>query len=143
MIQFDIHFQNAKEAQMETVKTFLDNLSEKAKMAMAAIKDDYSGAQKGEYPNQSKDYIDHHADVFEAADLEILLKNTDKTLSVHDQLFSLVHLHRVGFYVGFAVSAPVLVVLDHKISANGVTTDYLIVVSMDELGEVKSIDMES
>lgn len=133
-IQLDINSESgsADKELMDTVKMFIENLSAYKVKANEAIIADFKNDET------VKDYIDHHLEVIDEDESDIILKDTDKKLSKEEQLLSLLHLVRVGFYLD---DQEEFAVFDFTIGRE--ITDYLVVVKFNRQGGVEYIEMES
>ncbi len=114
------------------VNRILENLDEFDKKAKIEITSDF-------YKNGTVlEYIEHHLSELNETQIADLLKSSDKTLTEKQNLLAKLKLHRIGFYPenknGFAI-------FDYTIGKE--FTDYLIVVEINENGQIVDIRTES
>lgn len=114
------------------VKRILENLDEFDKKAKTEITSDFS--KNGTV----LEYVEHHLSELTETQIAELLKSSDKTLTEKQNLLAKIKLHRIGFYPednnGYAI-------FDYTIGKE--FTDYLIVVEIDENGQIIDIRTES
>ena len=112
------------------VQRILENLSEFDKKAKKKILFDFS--KNGTV----FEYIEHHLSELNKTQISELLKSSDKTLSDEQNLLAIIKLHRIGFYPENGIT-----IFDYTIGKKN--TDYLIVVEINENGEIVDIRTES
>lgn len=120
----------------ETIKptiTFLENISEIEKTASDQVKSDFvNGAIV-------RGYIEHHVKEFNDEDLKSLgIDATDSSEDKKQKILNKIHLKRIGFYPEEGNS---FAIFDFTISED--LTQYLIVLSFDNNGELVDIYTES
>ena len=114
------------------VKQILENLAEFDKKAKKEIASDFS--KNGTV----FEYIEHHLSELNETQIAELLKSSDKTLNDKQNLLAKIKLHRVGFY---PEKENGIAIFDYTIGKE--FTDYLIVVEINENGEIVDIRTES
>ena len=133
-VQLDLNFDEdtAVNANIDLVKKVIDNLVDYAAKAYNSILNDFKTE------DTVKDYIEHHLEYIDKNELDRLLFDSDKNLSVAEQLLSKLHLERVGFY---PEDKNDFAIFDYTIGRE--VTNYLIVVKFDSRGSVVDLIMES
>lgn len=131
-IYIDLNFDEDQThaSKLEYVKSFLTAPDVLITNAAGAVIKDFS--ENG----VTKDYVDHHLVAISPDELSEILRDADKSQSLADQLFSVLRLYRIGFY-----PEDGHIVMDHNLGIG--VTDYIVVVNLNEMGQVVSIDMES
>jgi hypothetical protein len=85
-----------------------------------------------------KDYIEHHLEVMEKAELEELLKNVNKEEETENQLLSVMKIVRIGFYPD---EDSHYAVFDFSIGTD--ETDYRITIRYNNVGNFDSLEFVS
>ena len=133
-IQLDINTESESVGKhlMDIVKKFLESLTSYKVKAKAAILANFESG------GMVKEYIEHHLEIIDEDELEIILRNANHKLSKEQQLLSLIHFVRLGFYLD---SEEAFAVMDYTIGRD--ITQYLVVTFFNNSGEITSITMES
>jgi hypothetical protein len=133
-IQLDINIESTPTsiAKLEIVKSIIENLAIYNDKSKKAITTDF---KKG---GDVRDYIEHHIEDIDNDELEAILKDHDKSLPVDEQLLSLMHLKRIGFYLD---DEEQYAIFDYTIGRE--ITQYVIVVKFDNNGNIEYLTMES
>jgi len=114
------------------VKLILENLAEFDEKAKTKIASDFS--ENGTV----LEYIEHHLSELNETQISELLKSSDKQLTDKQNLLAKLKLHRIGF---FPENKNGIAIFDYTIGKE--FTDYLIVVEINEKGEIVDIRTES
>ncbi|MGN8069735.1 DUF2004 domain-containing protein [Mucilaginibacter sp. SG564] len=133
-IQLDINFDetNIEPGRLAVLKSYLDDLP---KIIDTAKKEIFNDFDQGD---AVKEYLTFHTEELDQSDLDKLLKNTDKNLSIDLQLLSILKLRRIGFYPDEEEEFAILdFILDKDIS------QYILVVKMNDNKTLDHITMES
>jgi hypothetical protein len=133
-VQLDINFDetNIDPAKLSILKEYLD---EPQAIINTAKKEIFNDFKNGE---DVKDFLAYHIDEFDQSELDDLLNHADKTLSIEQQMLSVLTLRRIGFYPD---NDDVFAVFDFVFS--GDVSQYILVVNMNDSKTVDSITMES
>jgi hypothetical protein len=119
-------------AKLSYVKSCLDDLPNIISMARKAIRADFDN------DGIAKDYITQHLEQFDEATLVDLFQGTEAIVAPTEKLFTKIHFKRIGFYPDSGTHSTVI---DFTVGRD--YTQYLIVVFMDDRGNISSVDMES
>lgn len=95
-IELDINFENKAAAVVKDRLIEIDAFLNKLKKQETEIKAFIALDFKNE--GVTKEYIEHHAEELDAAELDTLVDRTNKEQPIEEQLLSKLYLHRVGFY---------------------------------------------
>lgn len=98
------------------------------------IEQDY----KDEDADTVREYIDHHLDELGETEISELIDTSNKKISQGDQLVKKLHLVRMGLYPD---SEDQFAIFDYSIGPE--ITQYLVVLFIDEFGNLDYITMES
>jgi hypothetical protein len=133
-IQLDINFDHTtiNPDRLFILKSYLDEPQAIINIAKIGIFNDF------ENDEDVKEFLTFHIEELDQNDLDNLLKHADKTLSLEDQMLSILKLRRIGFYPYEDDEFAILdFVLDEDIS------QYILVVKMNNSKTVDNITMES
>ncbi len=133
-IQLDLNFEkdSSDKSSIDLVNGFIENLADYSTKAHNAIINDFKTDET------VREYIEHHLEDIDIDELDILLIDTDKTLSTEEQLMSKFRLERVGFY---PEDENDFAIFDYTIGRH--VTNYLIVIKFDSNGSIVDLTMES
>ncbi len=133
-IQLDINFEETtiSHDKLFVLKSYLEAPQAIINIAKEEIINDYSNGEN------VQEFLIFHIEELDQSDLDSLLKHTDKTLSLEEQILSVLKLKRIGFYPYEDDEFAILdFVLDENIS------QYILVVKMNNTKNVDHITMES
>jgi hypothetical protein len=133
-VQLDINFDETtiNPDKLLILKSYLDAPQAIIDIAKKEIINDFAN---GEDVNE---FLTFHIEELDQSDLDNLLKHADKTLSLEEQILSILKLRRIGFYPYEDDEFAILdFVLDENIS------QYILVVKMNNTKTVDNITMES
>jgi hypothetical protein len=133
-IQLDINFDETTidPDKLLTVMNYLDELQAIIGIAKKGIFNDFENGE------DVKEFLTFHIEELDKSDLDSLLKHADKTLSLEQQILSILKLRRIGFYPDDDDEFAILdFVLDKEIS------QYILVVKINDSKTVDHITMES
>lgn len=119
---------------LEAAGRFLTQLADYDFKIKKLLQEDY----QDEDADTVRTYLEHHLDELPEDELDELLTGTDKKRSREEQLFSRLHLVRVGFYPH---QEDQFAVFDYSIGED--ITQYLIAVILNESGVLNYMTMES
>ncbi|MFK8102328.1 MAG: DUF2004 domain-containing protein [Saprospiraceae bacterium] len=112
-LAIDINFENkggAIKDRLTEIDAFLKNLAKYETEISAFINLDFKNE------GVTKEYIKHHAEELDAAELDALVDRGNKELSIEEQLLSKLYIHSVGFYPDNNFSAILDCRINHKVS---------------------------
>jgi hypothetical protein len=94
-VQIDVNFDETSIAYSDLLilKSYLDDLPVVIEIAKNGIFKDFN---KGV---DVKEFLNFHIDELDKNELDSLLKNADKSISIERQLLSVIKLRRIGFYL--------------------------------------------
>ena len=133
-IQLDINFDETTidPDKLLTVKNYLDELQAIIGIAKNGIFNDFENGE------DVKEFLTFHIEELDQSDLDSLLTHADKTLSLEQQILSILKLRRIGFYPDADDEFAILdFVLDEEIS------QYILVVKINDHKTIDHITMES
>lgn len=133
-LDLDLNFESSSldKDKLNLIIKILENLKEWSEKTKEFIKKEF---QTG---SEVDDYIEFHLEELFEEDLEKLLKTADKEITQKEQLLSVLKLERIGFYPEDTRHYAIFdFVTDREISDN------LLVVKLNEKGELDLITMES
>jgi hypothetical protein len=133
-IQLDINFDGTTidPDKLLTVKNYLDDLQAIIGIAKKGIFNDFENGE------DVKEFLTFHIEELDQSDLDSLLTHADKTLSLEQQILSILKLRRIGFYPDADDEFAILdFVLDEEIS------QYILVVKINDHKTIDHITMES
>jgi len=133
-IQLDVNFdENSIELdRLLILKNYLENLSELIDLAEKEIQTDFSNGE------EVKEFITFHIEELDKDDIDNLLKEADKNLSIEQQILSILKLKRIGFYPDDEDNFAVL-----DFTLNEDLSQYILVVNITENKALNYITMES
>ncbi|WCT09830.1 DUF2004 domain-containing protein [Mucilaginibacter jinjuensis] len=134
-IELDINFneESIEPAKLLILKSYLDDLPGIINVAQTEIDNDFKNGE------DVKEFLDFHTEELDKDELENLLKDADKNLSVEQQILSVLKLRRIGFYPD--EEDELFAVLDFIIDED--ISQYILVVKMNSDKAVDHITMES
>jgi uncharacterized protein YbcC (UPF0753/DUF2309 family) len=133
-IQLDLNFDETsiEPDRLLIVKSYLDDLSAIIDIAQKEIDNDFANG------DEVQEFLNFHTTEMDQDELDDLLKNADKSLSVDQQILSVVQLKRIGFYPEEEDEFAILdFVLHEEVS------QYILIVKMSDSKTVDHITMES
>jgi hypothetical protein len=133
-IQLDLNFDETSinPDKLLILKSYLDAPQAIINIAKKGILNDYENGE------DVKEFLTFHSEELDQSDLNNLLKHADKSLSLEEQLLSILKLRRIGFYPYEDDEFAILdFVLDEDVS------QYILVVKMNNTKTVDNITMES
>lgn len=139
-LNIDLNFEGKtiSEAEIEKVKTFLDNISKFDAQNKIHIQDDFETQ-----PSMTVDYINFYLDEFDDEELSEIIGINDKQTSKEIQLLNQLKLVRIGFYPDGKYDSESHAVFDYSIDLDGEPSNQLLVVIIDKNGELDHITWES
>ena len=102
------------------VDSFLEDLENQEHKIRSFLKKDFENS------GIAKEFIDIYIEFYEGEFIEPLIKNSDRSLSIKERLYSIIYLHRIGFYP--EEDDDVFAVFDYTIGRD--ITDQLLVVNV-------------
>lgn len=133
-VQLDVNFEEKtiNPDKLLILKSYLDSPQAIINIAKEAIINDFANGE------DVKEFLTFHIEELDQNDLGNLLKQADNTLSLEEQILSVLKLRRIGFYPYDDDEFAILdFVLDEDIS------QYILVVKMNNNKTVDNITMES
>lgn len=133
-VQLDVNFEEKtiNPDKLLILKSYLDSPQAIINIAKEAIINNFANGE------DVKEFLTFHIEELEQSDLDNLLRDTDKTLSLEEQILSVLKLRRIGFYPYDNDEFAILdFVLDEEIS------QYILVVKLNNNKTVDNITMES
>lgn len=133
-VQLDVNFEEKtiNPDKLLILKSYLDSPQAIINIAKEAIINNFANGE------DVKEFLTFHIDELNQNDLGNLLKQADKTLSLEEQILSVLKLRRIGFYPYDNDEFAILdFVLDEEIS------QYILVVKLNNNKTVDNITMES
>ncbi|HMG07129.1 MAG TPA: DUF2004 domain-containing protein [Mucilaginibacter sp.] len=133
-VQLDINFDetNIDPAKLDTLKKYLDEPQAIINIAKKEIFNDFENGE------DVKEFLTYHIEELDQSELDNLLNHADKTLSLEQQILSILKLRRIGFYPD---DDDIFAVLDFVLSED--ISQYILVVKMNDSKTVDHITMES
>ncbi len=133
-ITLDLNFdeESIDESRLTPIAKFLNELPAMISKAELDVKADF---EKGK---TTKEYIDYILEEFGEEEIKEILKTANQDQSKEQQMYSKLHLHRIGIY---PENDSYNRVFDFTIGKH--LLDYLVVVVMDNNNELEEIVMES
>ncbi len=135
-IQIDLNFENKTidTITMDKVKKFIENIEKCDKLNKTYILNDYND----EDGDTVRSYLEHHLEEVEKEELSNLINFDDKTTEPELQLLKKLKLVRVGLYPD---NEDNFAIFDYSIGEE--ITNYLVVINIDENGQLDYMTMES
>jgi Protein of unknown function (DUF2004) len=134
-LDLDLNFENTSinEDKFNQTVTILENLKESIDKVKGFINND---RQTG--VDTVDEYLIFHLEELNEEELELILKDADKTLNKREQLLSILKLERIGFYPEVENEYAIF-----DFAINQDFSQYLLVVKLNKDGELDQITMES
>jgi len=134
--QIDLNFENNSidTKRLDIVKQFIENISEFDKKNKKYIEQDYADADNGTV----KTYVEHHLEEIGKDELSNLVDFDNKATNPEIQLMNSLRLVRVGLYPD---NEDQFAVFDYSIRKE--LTQYLVVININEKGDLDYMTMES
>ena len=134
LISLDINFKagNIDESRIVLLAEFLNNIDHIIATSWNAIQYDFENG------SEVSEFLNFHFDELDEDDLKILLRTTDKSLSVEQQMLSVTEIKRIGFY---PEEKEIFAILDFKLDED--ISQYILVVNMKDDKTINYITMES
>lgn len=137
-IELDLNFDESTSTigkeKLEAINNILLNLSKIDTKNKQHILDDYNN----ETCDTVKDYVKHHLEELDKESLSTIINFEDSHRSPENQMVEKLHLVRIGFY---PENEKDFAVCDYTIGRY--LADYMVVVNLNENGEMQFITMES
>lgn len=135
-VQLDLNFENNKVdiSRLAIAKRFIDQMADFDLKNKTYIEQDF----KDEDADTVKTYLEHHLEELDPDDLENIIDTGNKKVSKEKQLLKKLHLVRMGLYPD---SEDQFAIFDYSIDPG--LTQYLVVLFVDEFGNLDYITMES
>jgi len=135
-VDVDLNFDNKRidKNRLEIAKRFLEQVADFDLRNKIHIEADFND----EEADTVRTYIEHHLEDMDPEELNELINPADKKNSKEKQLLKKLHLVRVGLYPD---SEDSFAVFDYSI--NPELTQYLVVLVIDETGNLNYLTMES
>lgn len=135
-VAIDLNFGDTKIdiGRLEIAKKFLEQMADYDFKNKKYIEQDY----KDDDCDTVREYIDHHLEELGEDELSELIDQKNKKISQGDQLVKKLHLVRMGLYPD---SDDQFAIFDYSIGPE--ITQYLVVLFVDEFGNLDYITMES
>lgn len=136
MVSVDLNFGDRKIdiSRLEIAKKFIEQLADYDFKNKKYIEQDY----KEDVGDTVRAYIEHHLDELGETELNELIDPSNKKISQEDQVVKKLHLVRMGLYPD---SDDQFAIFDYSIGPE--ITQYLVVLFIDEFGDLDYITMES
>ena len=136
-VQLDLNFDGGKPAfdKLAAVKTFLEHLPQQDQRNREYMRADYEAITE---EDSLKFYLNFHLEEIGEEQLIGLVGAGDETLPVEEQLLDKIVLVRVGFYPD---EDGYFAICDYSFGRE--ITNYLVVISVDEHGELLDMTVES
>ena len=133
-IQLDINFEETTidPDKLFILKSYLDEPQFVINIAKKEIINDFANGE------DVKEFLTFHIEELDQSDLDNLLKDTDKNLSLEEQILSMLRLRRIGFY---PYEDDEFAILDFVLNED--ISQYILVVKMNTNKTVDNITMES
>jgi len=133
-IVLDLNFdeESIDENRLTSIAKFLNELPAMISKAELGVKTDF------EEGKTTKEYIDYILEEFGEKEIQDILKTANQDQSKAQQMYTKLHLHRIGLY---PENDSYNIVFDFTIGKH--LLDYLVVVIMDSNNEIEEITMES
>lgn len=136
-VDLDLNFwgEPIEARRLDIVKNILDNLKDFDKKNLLYIEQDYADQNA----DTAKTYVDHHLTELSEEELAAVVDFSNSSTTPEKQLINALRLVRVGFYPDEGEDQ--VAVFDYSLGYD--VTNYLIVIFINEKGELDHITMES
>ncbi|GIQ59464.1 hypothetical protein Flavo103_26000 [Flavobacterium collinsii] len=139
-ISIDLNFKNniIDPSEIETIKTFLENIENFDKQNKFYIENDLK-----EEDGQTLEYLNYYFEELDQDEISSIIDSNDLSNSKEILLFNELKLNRIGLYPDEKYGAKYYAAFDYSIDINGRPCDQLLVVKTNEKGDLDHIAWES